>query len=125
MASCLCLESSWPPTQGPHHYSQINLKVNLLKPVSQKGFRGNSLSRVACLRHLYIGRHQPLVALHHIVISDLTVYTRKPTGRGLTGSFLWVVTRGWRVPLSTLTNNFALCSGALKCERSEERRVGK
>lgn len=54
------------------------------------------------------GRHAPLVALHHIVISDLTVYTRRPTGRGLTGSFLWVVTRGWRVPLRALPNNFAL-----------------
>jgi len=84
----LCLESSWPPTQGPHHYSEINLKVNLRKPVSQRGFLGEFATQVVCLRHLYIGRHQPLVALHHIVISDLTVYTRKPTGRGLTGSFL-------------------------------------
>ncbi len=36
----LCLESSWPPTQGPHHYSVINRKVNLRRASLQRGFGG-------------------------------------------------------------------------------------
>ncbi|KPB77746.1 Uncharacterized protein ALO83_04529 [Pseudomonas cannabina pv. alisalensis] len=37
MASYLCFKSSdRPPTQGPHHYSEINSKVNLPKVVFRK-----------------------------------------------------------------------------------------
>ncbi|CAI8838725.1 Ovule protein [Pseudomonas chlororaphis] len=37
MASYLCLKSSdRPPTQGPHHYSEINPNVNLPKVLPQK-----------------------------------------------------------------------------------------
>src|SRR5690606_39128095 len=36
----LCLESSWPPTQGPHHYSEINHKVNFARARVAEGFRG-------------------------------------------------------------------------------------
>ncbi|MFJ2682074.1 hypothetical protein, partial [Pseudomonas sivasensis] len=37
VASYLCFKSSeTPPTQGPHHYSEINSDVNLPKVLLQK-----------------------------------------------------------------------------------------
>ncbi|KPB55750.1 Unknown protein sequence [Pseudomonas coronafaciens pv. oryzae] len=42
MASYLCFKSSdRPPTQGPHHYSEINSKVNLPKVMFRKAPAGD------------------------------------------------------------------------------------
>ena len=76
MASYLCLKSSdRPPTQGPHHYSEINSNVNLPKVLLYKALTALFSSKLTAIYAFY-------TTCVCVVISNLTVYTRQPTARG-------------------------------------------
>src|SRR5690606_18047734 len=54
VASYLCFKSSdRPPTQGPHHYSEINSKVNLPKVVFQKAYKATFSSKIPAVYAFY------------------------------------------------------------------------